>query len=128
MAFTFATVAAPVGTNGTGAPQDDPVTGIYTTSATTDASSAAGTLSLPFKPRLITVLDQTNANRYEWIDGMSAGYMFKTVTAGTFTVVTTNGITVAATANATSGAGPFDVTFGTGLHTNSSTFRFVFYK
>jgi len=128
MAFTFATLAAPVGTNGTGTPQDDPITGIFTTSATTDASSAAGTISVPFKPRLITVIDQTNVNRYEWVDGMTNAYAFKTVTAGTFTLLAANGITVAATANATAGAGPWDVTLGTGLHTNSSTYRLIFYK
>ena len=128
MAFTFATVAAPVGTNGTGTPQNDAIYGLFTTTATTDASSAAGTFSCPFKPRLITVIDQTNVTRYEFVDGMTAAYMFKTVTAGTFTLVTTNGITIAATANATAGAGPFDVTLGTGLHVNSSTYRIICYR
>ena len=128
MAFTFSTFGTAVGTNTTGYTQDDPINGILTLSATTDASSAAGTFSCPFRPRLITVFDQTNTNRYEWVDGMTAAYVFKTITAGTFTVVTSAGITIVPTTNATAGSGPYDVTLGTGLHTNSSTFRVVCYK
>ena len=50
MAFTFSTPAASVGTAGAAYTQDDPVTGLFTLSATTDTSSAAGTFNCPFYP------------------------------------------------------------------------------
>lgn len=96
----------------------DPVSGIVTYKITTDASSAAGTLAPGFNPRKVEILDSTNANRYEWNDQMAAASMFKTVTAGPFTYVSSNGITVA------SGT----LTVGTGVHTNSSTYTMVLYR
>ena len=104
----------------------DAVNGIQTYSATTDASSAAGSVTLGFVPRKVEVLDITNANKYEWNDQMAAASMFKTVTAGTFTYVSSNGITVAGPSSAT--ASQPTVTLGTGLHTNSSTYKILFYR
>jgi len=116
MAFTFATVS------------DDPVTGIATYSATTDTSSAAGTFYVGFKPRYILVFQETTPAKYEFFEGMTAAYMAKTVAAGTMSTVTTDGITVATTASATIGNGPYSVTLGTGCHTNSATFRITCFK
>ena len=128
MAFTFSTPSTAVGTNGAQYTQDDPITGIYTLSATTDTSSAAGTFYCPFTPRYIKVFQQTTPAVYEWYTGMSAAYMEQTVAAGTITTVTSAGITVAATTDPTLGNGPVAVTLGTGCHTNSSTFRIVCFK
>ena len=114
MAFTF--------TAGT----TDAVSGIVTYKATTDTSSAASSVTLGFVPRKVEVLDSTNANKYEWNDQMAAASMFKTVTAGTFTYVSSNGITVSGP-NSTTAAQP-TLTLGTGLHTNSSTYTLVLYR
>lgn len=112
MAFTF-----------TGQTQSFPVAGAYTLSATTDTSSAAGSVTLPFSPSAVQIFDQTNANKYEWNNQMPAASMQKTVTAGTFTYVSANGVTV--TGPASSPAAAFTLTLGTGIHTNSSTYRIV---
>lgn len=104
----------------------DAVNGIQTYGATTDASSAAGSVTLGFVPRKVEVFDITNANKYEWNDQMAAASMFKTVTAGTFTYASTNGITVASLAS-TPASAPV-LTLGTGLHTNSSTYKIVLYR
>lgn len=114
MAFTF-----------TGQTQSAAVGGAFTASATTDTSSAAGSIVVPFSPSSIEVYDTTNANAYLWNNQMPAASVLKTVTAGTFTYATTNGITV--TGPTSSPAVGFTVTLGTGLHTNSSTYRIVCY-
>lgn len=104
----------------------DAVSGIQTYAATTDASSAAGSVTLGFVPRKVEVFDITNANKYEWNDQMAAASMFKTVTAGTFTYASSNGITVTGPSSATAAAPT--LTLGTGLHTNSSTYKIVLYR
>jgi hypothetical protein len=114
MAFTF--------TAGT----MDPISGLQTYGATTDASSAAGSVTLGFKPRKVEVWDITNANRYDWNDQMAAASMFKIVTAGTFTYASSNGITVTGPDSATPTA--FTLTLGTGIHTNSSTYKIVIFR
>lgn len=111
MAFTF------------GTPTIDVVNGLFVGSATTDTSSAAGTFYPGYAPRRIKIIDTTNANVYEWVSGMGNGYMLKTVTAGTTTVVSSNGISVFGPTDTT--PGQFAVTLGTGCHTNSSTYRIV---
>lgn len=126
MAFTFSTATVAVGTQGY--LTDDPVTGLLAISASTNTSSAAGTFYCGFKPRRIDIFDETNANQYTWCDGMAAASMFKHAAAGTFTIATSNGITVADTTSATVGNGPYAVTLGTGIHTNSSIYRIVAHK
>ncbi len=126
MAFTFSPATVAVGT--LGSTVEDPVTGLLTLSASTNTSSAAGTFYCGFKPRVIEIFDETNANEYKWIDGMPAASMFKHAAAGTFTIATSNGITVAATTSATVGNGPYAITVGTGVHTNSSLYRFAIRK
>lgn len=101
------------------------VNGAYTASATTNTSSAAGSLTVPFAPSAIEIYDETNANCYTWNNQMAAASMFKTVTAGTFTYASSNGITV--TGPTSSPAAAFTVTLGTGIHTNSSTYRIICY-
>jgi hypothetical protein len=128
MAFTFSDFSTAVGTGGTAYQLDDPVTGLLSLSATTDASSAAGTFYIGFKPRYIQVFQQTTPASYEYYDGMTAAYMKKTIANGTMTTETTNGITVAATTSATAGNGPYAITLGTGVHTNSATFRILCFK
>ena len=121
MAFTFSTATVAVGTLGYTVEDR----GMLTLSASTNTSSAAGTFYCGFKPRLIDIYDETNANQYTWVDGMPAASMFKHAAAGTFTLASTNGVTVAATTSATAGNGPFSITLGTGVHTNSSLYRIV---
>lgn len=109
MAFTFTLVSINQ-MAGVGSPA------IYT--ATTDTSSAAGTINCGFVPRVVEVRDQTNANLYTWNAGMPAASVNKTVTAGTYTYAAANGITkVDPSTGATAG-----VTLGTALHTNSSSY------
>ena len=111
MAFTFVAVT------------NDPVTGLQTLTASTDTSSAAGSFTLGFKPRRITVYQKTTPAEYGWFEGMTAAHMKKTIAAGTMTQETSNGITVAATTALT--GGPWVVTLGTGLHTNSAAYHIV---
>lgn len=125
MAFTFSTPTTAVGANAASVTVADPVTGLFNLSATTDTASAAGSFTCPFFPRRITVYQQTTPAQYEWFYGMTNGYMKKTVAAGTMTTETTNGISVASEATGVVGTGPVTVTLGTGLHTNSATFRIV---
>jgi hypothetical protein len=114
MAFTFSNAQA------------DPVTGFYTCTATTDATSAAGTFYPGFKPRYVRVLQVTTPAIYEFVDGMAAGTMIQQIAAGTTSLVGTNGITVVGGDSATPAQAA--VTLGTGCHTNSATFRIVCYK
>lgn len=128
MAFTFSTGTVSTGTLGNGYLQDDPVTGLLTLTALTDTSSAASTLYCGFKPRVIEIWDQTNANTFTWLDGMNNDYMFKHAAAGTLTLATSNGISVLAEPSGTVGTGPWAIRVGTGVHTNSSTYRLMLQK
>lgn len=114
MAFTF--------TAGT----FDPVNGILTYGATTDASSAAGSITPGFVPRKIVVTDTTTPNKYEWNDRMASPFMVKTAAAGTLTSTATNAITV--TGPASSPATAPTVTLGTAVHTNSCTYVIELYR
>jgi len=60
----------------------------------TDATAAAITITCGFKPRVVTVLNNTSADSYVWVEGMAAASAFKTVAAGTNSSITTLGITV----------------------------------
>ena len=116
MAFTFTNVT------------NDPVTGLQTITATVDTNSAAGTFYIGFKPRYIVVYQETTPAQYEWVEGMTAAYMKKTIANGTMTQETSNGITVVATTSVTAGQGPWAVTLGTGCHTNSAAFRILCFR
>lgn len=117
MAFTF--------TAGT----FDPINGIQTYGATTDATSAAGTLTLGFVPRKIDVYDITNANLFHWNDQFPDASVFKTAAGGTTTTTyaTANGFTPVKPVTGASGA-QGGITLGTAIHTNSSTYKIVAYR
>lgn len=116
MAFTFTKLS------------EDPVTGVETLTASTNTASAAGSFYCGFKPRYINVYQATTPAQYEYFDTMAAGYMKKVTAAGTMTTETTNGITVAASVSVTPGDGPWLITLGTGLHTNSASFYITLFK
>lgn len=90
---------------------------IYT--ATTNTSSAAGTISCGFVPDTVDVYDSTNASHFHWNKGIADAKCFKHVTAGTLSFEASNGITPVSTTAAQG------VTLGTALHTNSSTYSIV---
>lgn len=113
MAFTFTRVSK------------DPVTGTEILTATTNTASAAGSFTVGAKPRVVEVQQITTPASYKWTEAMSNGYMTKITSAGTMTTETANGISVAATTSATTG--PWTVTLGTGLHTNSATFNIALF-
>ncbi len=50
--------------------------------------------AIGFIPRRIVLLEATTPIRYEWFEGMAAGYVEKIVAAGTHTVETSGGPTV----------------------------------
>jgi hypothetical protein len=58
---------------------------------------AAFKITCGFKPRYVKVQNlAASAVTFEWFEGMTAAYALKTAVAGDKTIVTTNGITVAA--------------------------------
>lgn len=101
----------------------EPSTGTAFYTATTDTSSAAGTLSPGFEPVEVTVINTTTPVTHKWIKGMAAGTANKVVAAGTQTTVASNGITVAGPNSATPVA-PL-VTLGTDLHVNSASYVII---
>jgi len=60
----------------------------------TDATAAAITITCGFKPRHVEVVNQTSGDRYEWFEGMTAAHAIKRVAAGTWSAITSLGITV----------------------------------
>lgn len=97
--------------------------GCFTAKATTDGSSAAGSLSVPFAPSVVQVRDSTNAISYHWDNQMAAASVFKQAAVTTLSYSSSNGVTVLAPSDASPSA--FTVTLGTGLHSNSSTYSIV---
>jgi 3D (Asp-Asp-Asp) domain-containing protein len=62
-----------------------------------DGTAAAFKITTGFQPRYVKVMNvAATASMMEWSEGMAAASSIKTVAAGTRTVPTTNGITVAA--------------------------------
>lgn len=97
--------------------------GCFTIKATTDTSSAAGSFNLGFQPRKVTVYDVTSPIKTEWNNQMPAASIFKIAANGTLSYATSNGITVVGQADSPS-AQP-QVTLGTGVHVNSTTYYIV---
>lgn len=63
---------------------------------TTDASAAtAQTIPLGFTPRVVRVHNLTDLISDEWFEGMAAASSLHTIAAGTRTLETVNGVTVA---------------------------------
>lgn len=106
MAFTFTLV------------ENDPVAGVAFYTATTDTSSAAGSITPGFSPNSVYVYQLTTPITYRWTRGMTAAHMNKIIANGTQTEETTNGITVTSAGGSTTPT----VTLGTGCHTNSASF------
>lgn len=106
MAFTFTSVL------------NDPVNGVAYYTATTDTSSAAGSISPGFEPTVVNVYQITTPITYRWAKGMTAAHMNKVIANGTQTHETSNGITVVGPG----GTAAPSVTLGTGCHTNSASF------
>ena len=62
-----------------------------------DGTAAAFKITTGFQPRYVKVMNlAATASMMEWSEGMAAASGVKTVAAGTRSIVTTNGITVAA--------------------------------
>lgn len=68
------------------------VVGNYITTGT----AAAITITIGFQAKYIRVCNETSRDQMEWYEGMADAEGIKTVAAGTRTLVTSNGITVAA--------------------------------
>lgn len=61
----------------------------------TDAATAtAQTFTVGFVPRFVEFVDLTAGTRYEWYEGMANDSAMKTVTAGTYALITSAGVTV----------------------------------
>ncbi len=56
-------------------------------------TAAAFSITTGFKPLVVVVRNVTSGDTYEWYHGMAAASAFKTVTAGTNSIITTLGIT-----------------------------------
>jgi len=68
------------------------VVGNYITSAT----AAAITITIGFQAKYVKVVNETSGDMMEWFEGMADAEAIKRVAAGTGTLLTSNGITVAA--------------------------------
>lgn len=62
-----------------------------------------------FRPKKVTVWNETDATRFEWLDTMDDASVLKTVTAGTTTHVSADGVTPSNTG----------VTLGTAIAVNA---------
>ena len=58
-------------------------------------TAAAIKITIGFRPRYVLVLNENDRDGYEWFEGMADAEAFKTVAAGTRTMITTLGITPA---------------------------------
>lgn len=59
------------------------------------ASPAAASYKLGFKPCYVLVNNITDSIQFVWMGGMTSGHAQQTVAAGTRSVITTGGVTVA---------------------------------
>jgi len=66
--------------------------GSYITSST----AAAFKITTGFKPRFVEVCNETSGDSYKWYEGMADAEAIKRLAAGTTSIITTLGITVAA--------------------------------
>lgn len=71
------------------------VSNVATGSYLTSDAAAAITVTCGFKPRYVLVVNQTSGDRYEWFYGMTAAHAVKRVAAGTWSAITSLGVTVA---------------------------------
>ncbi len=80
--------------------------------------SSALTIALPFDPAAVFVLNETTLAWFTWLSTMAAASIFRQVTAGTLSKITTNGITAGAKAART-------VTLGTSVQTTSDVLHVI---
>lgn len=59
----------------------------------TDGTAAAYTITTGFLPRFVRVINLTDKNENEWLEGMADASALHSVAAGTRTLITTLGIT-----------------------------------
>ncbi|KAF0218795.1 MAG: hypothetical protein FD174_2578 [Geobacteraceae bacterium] len=82
----------------------------------------AKNISIGFKPRRVTVFNETDAMKWIWTDTMAAGKGFKTVTVGTQTFEAANGISHYAGTEAGNTEG---FTLGTGVNIAAKTLHWI---
>ena len=63
------------------------------TGAVVGTGAALDVKTVGFRPRKVTLLNETGLAKGEWTNSMADGEMLKTITAGTMSKVTTNGVT-----------------------------------
>lgn len=61
----------------------------------TSSTAAAITITCGFKPRIVRIYNVTSGDMMEWFEGMTAATAVKTVAAGTRSILSSLGITVA---------------------------------
>jgi len=71
------------------------VSNVATGSYLSTGAGAAFTITCGFKPRYVLVVNETSGDREEWFYGMTAAHAVKRIAAGTWSNLTTTGITVA---------------------------------
>ena len=80
--------------------------------------SSALTITLPFDPVAVLVLNETTLAWFTGLSTMTAAHVFRQVTAGTFSKITSNGITFGAKAART-------VTLGMSVQTTSDVLHVI---
>jgi hypothetical protein len=55
---------------------------------------AAYTVTVGFTPKYVGVFNVTSGDQMQWFEGMTSGHALKQVTAGTSSILTSNGISV----------------------------------
>lgn len=97
-----------------------PVTGSYV------GTGAAVNVELGFIPMYVIILNETDGDdRWEWMEGMTAGHAFQRVGAGTGTRITSNG--VSPYAGTRGGAAP-GFTAGSAISESGKTFRYIAFR
>lgn len=93
---------------------------------TTDGSAAAATVfNFGFVPDMVRFTNLTDRIEDEWFAGMAADSALHTIAAGTRTLATSGGITVAAAANAAGTVQEGDITIPAALMVASKSFVIV---
>lgn len=93
---------------------------------TTDATAAATTVfNFGFVPDHVRFINLTDRIQDEWFAGMAADSALHTVAAGTVTLATSGGITVATAANAAGTVQEGDISIPAALMVASKSFAIV---
>lgn len=93
---------------------------------TTDAvAAAATTFNFGFVPAHVRFINLTDRIEDEWFAGMAADSALHTIAAGTRTLATSGGITVAAAGNAAGTVSAGDITIPAALMVASKSFAII---